>query len=225
MIAVFQNCQISNFDCGTKDLLTVTLTKETASTYIGSHVKTGETLKTIPISFPQNEIEELKGKRAIYTTRIKEDYEKYHEKDLVKTPWGDTYMVVQRFDYLDVDSHAFVTELSEAQKEAIRGKEYCVLKLYKYAIIPGFTPITADNVDAFIGRPIEIRSFMGCTPKDGRYCMICAGKRFELMDYKNASAQFIDVGAVMLTMSMKSMHGTKIDTFTIDSLDDYVLNP
>lgn len=90
---------------------------------------------------------------------------------------------------------------------------------------PGkYEQLTRDNIDNYIGRPVRIRSFMYCAQPDG-YCMKCAGNKFKFLDYRNPGVATIDVGAVFMSMSMKAMHGTKIDSLDLESLNDYVVNP
>lgn len=225
MISVFQDCKITQKDCGTKELLSVTLTKETAGAYLGQNVYTGKKVAVKPISFPAEEIPTLQTQSVIHTTRISNDRTAFNVNDIVQASWGDTYRVISKDEFKSVEDHPFFNDLTEDQKAALSGHPYTLIKLSKISVLDGFEMLTEDNVAQYLNRPIKLRSMMYCTPEDGKYCMVCAGNRFESMDYTNISAQPIDVGAIMLNMSMKSMHGVKLDTFKLGSIDDYVLNP
>lgn len=84
--------------------------------------------------------------------------------------------------------------------------------------------LTRENMNSYLDKPIQIRSIMYCKQKDG-FCRKCAGEYFKNLDFNNIGMQTIDVGAVFLYISMKSMHGTKIETMPLESLDKYCLNP
>lgn len=60
-----------------------------------------------PITFPKEEIANLKGKKHFYTTRVSSDYDKYNLGDTVTTPWGDNYVVDSEDIYDDVKKHKF----------------------------------------------------------------------------------------------------------------------
>lgn len=92
-------------------------------------------------------------------------------------------------------------------------------------ISPGkYEQLTRDNMENYINRPVKIRSFMYCKQPDG-YCMTCAGEKFKALHYTNPGVLTIDVGAVFMAMSMKAMHGVKIDIMELDTLNDFILNP
>lgn len=225
MISVFQDCKITQDNCGTTELLPVTLTRETAGGYLGQNVYTGKKVNSKPINFPASEIPVLQEQDVFHTTRILKDRDAYKVNDIVLTPWGKTYRVVFKNDYTTLDEHPFLSSLTEEQKATIGDHPYSIFRLARIATVDGFEPLTEDNLDQYLNKPIKIRSMMYCKPEDGRYCMVCAGNKFATMNYVNIGAQPIDFGAVMLTMSMKSMHGVKMDTFKLDNIDDYVLNP
>ena len=84
--------------------------------------------------------------------------------------------------------------------------------------------ITNKNIEQYLNCPVEIRSVMYCEAKDG-YCTKCAGQYFADLKYENPAGMMLDVTAVFTTLSMKSMHGTKVNSMQIDSVDDFVLNP
>lgn len=83
--------------------------------------------------------------------------------------------------------------------------------------------ITPENIKSFIGKEIKLRSPMYCESKDG-YCVMCCGKYFKDLGYRNPATLMMDITRVFTTMAMKSMHGKKVDSMTLSSLDEYILN-
>lgn len=79
------------------------------------------------ISFPKEEIDSLKGKDYLYTTRVSDDFDKYSLGDSVNTPWGDKYTVTSEDIYDDVKKHKFYKELTPKQKKLL--KVYDKIKL------------------------------------------------------------------------------------------------
>lgn len=82
--------------------------------------------------------------------------------------------------------------------------------------------LTKDNINNYIDKKVKLRSLMYCKQKDG-YCHICAGEFF-----KNLGQDVIGVLALELTstftkLSLKKMHGTKLSTATIDSLQKFII--
>lgn len=79
-----------------------------------------------------------------------------------------------------------------------------------------------NNIKQYLNKPIKMRSLMYCKQKDG-YCNVCAGEYF-----KNLGQDVIGVLALELTstftkMSLKGMHGIKLKTAEISSLDKYIV--
>ena len=72
------------------------------------------------ISFPKEEIDSLKGKDYLYTTRVSDDFDKYSLGDSVNTPWGDKYTVTSEDIYDDVKKHKFYKELTPKQKKLLK---------------------------------------------------------------------------------------------------------
>lgn len=79
------------------------------------------------ITFPSEEINNLKGKDHLYTTRVSSDYDKYNLGDTVTTPWGDNYVIDSEDIYDDVKKHKFYDELTDEQKKLL--SQYKVMKL------------------------------------------------------------------------------------------------
>ena len=84
------------------------------------------------------------------------------------------------------------------------------------------TTLTDENISNYIDKTVQFRSVMYCIQPDG-YCYKCSGKSFENLEFKSIGTQPIDLGSVFLKLSLKAMHGTKIDSFTVENIDDYVL--
>ena len=91
---------------------------ETADGRIPPEYVTDEELPK-DISFPEEEIDGLKGKDRIYTTRVSSEYGKYHKGDKVKSPWGDVYSVSDRKDMKGLDEHPYMKELTDEQKKLL----------------------------------------------------------------------------------------------------------
>lgn len=82
--------------------------------------------------------------------------------------------------------------------------------------------LTSRNASKFNGTTVKIRSVMYCEEKNG-FCFTCAGDTYRNLDIKAIGATALEMGAAFLTMSMKSMHGTKLSSFTVDNLDQYLV--
>lgn len=225
MVAVFQNCKITGHDCESKQTLSVTPTAMTINSYIGAYMKSDQKLPVKMISFPKEEWERIQNQKIIYTTRISDDKDKYKIGDLVLAPWGKHYNVIDRSVFDDVAQHPFKKDLTPTQIDLLTGKQFAVLKLVLTDVIPGYQPITRENCKSLVGQTIQIRSMQYCKQPYG-FCEVCAGKSFMDLDFTNIGTIPIDIGAVFLALSMKSMHGTKIDSFRIETpeaLDRYFI--
>jgi len=84
------------------------------------------------------------------------------------------------------------------------------------------TTLTDKNMSNYLDKTVSFRSVMYCVQPDG-YCYACSGKSFENLEFKSIGTQPIDLGSVFLKLSLKAMHGTKIDSFVVDNIDNYVL--
>ena len=72
-----------------------------------------ETIKKI--TFPPSEIETIKKQDRIITTRVSADYDKFHEGDLVETPWKVIYKVAKRLEITSIEKHPHYSELTKQQ--------------------------------------------------------------------------------------------------------------
>lgn len=219
MVAVFQNCRIVGDDCGTKDTLTVTPSTYTIGSYIGAYVKTGERTLVKMMNFPVEEHARLSEQDVLYTTRISKDRINFALDDIVSTPWEKTYKIIQAQEFTNVEDHPFIGELTAEQKRQLAGQPFTLFKLARTRVVQGYTPITYDNQKQFVDKTIQIRSMQYCKQPEG-FCPVCSYKSFEDLGFKNSGTQPIDIGAVFLALSMSSMHGTKVDSFRLETLDD-----
>ena len=86
----------------------------------------------LKIDFPKEEIPTLKNQDRIITTRVSDDYDKYHVGDIVRTPWNTVYKIVDRKDFANIKDHPYYKELTIKQRSKIsRYDGYCVLTLEK----------------------------------------------------------------------------------------------
>ena len=85
------------------------------------------------------------------------------------------------------------------------------------------TYLTSNNIKSYIGKKITIRSPFGCKSKDGM-CATCIGKSLAAMDHKSVLGMMILVTSTFMNLSMANMHGTKLTTRRIDSIDNLIYN-
>lgn len=84
------------------------------------------------IAFPTSEIETIKKRDKIITTRVSADYYKFLVSDLVETPWKVIYKVVKRQEITDVKKHPFYSELTKEQIDLLsKYNKIAVLTLEK----------------------------------------------------------------------------------------------
>jgi len=93
-------------------------------------------------------------------------------------------------------------------------------KLYgRYMIIGGTNVLfTKENADKYLGKEVEFRSPAYCLTKDNNICRKCSGE--ELYNYKDGiSLLVLQVGAILLYISMSSMHSAILETRTYNPDD------
>lgn len=79
----------------------------------------------------------------------------------------------------------------------------------------GFTKITSENINQYIGKLIHLRSPAYCKTKDGNFCEVCMGE--DLSRTPNAiHTAAAQPGSVMMNASMKAMHGKALKTVRFD---------
>lgn len=85
-----------------------------------------------------------------------------------------------------------------------------------------YVPILESNKEQFLNKLVAIRSPMVCKQPDG-LCEICSGHSLKQLAYDKPGTMTIDLGAVFLTLSMKAMHGIKVNTYHITELSPFVI--
>ena len=84
------------------------------------------------IHFPVEELEQLKGKTRIITTRVSREYNRYHIKEILKTPWNELYIVAKVDKITDIKEHPFYHNLTKEQIQLIsKYKKIDILTLEK----------------------------------------------------------------------------------------------
>ncbi len=78
------------------------------------------------------------------------------------------------------------------------------------------------NSSRFLNKKVKIRSFMYCKQPDG-FCHVCGGSYFKNIGQDVVGVLALELTSTFLTMSMKNMHGSKVETMNIDNLDRYVV--
>lgn len=74
--------------------------------------------------------------------------------------------------------------------------------------------LTTDNIARYTDIPVILRSPMYCQTKDG-LCYTCVGDRFRTLQIKRVGMLIVDISSTFTTLSMKNMHGTKIELVDI----------
>ena len=82
--------------------------------------------------------------------------------------------------------------------------------------------INEQNQNKYINKPIKLRSFMYCEQKDG-FCHICGGEFFKNLDQDVVGVLALELTSTFTKLSLKSMHGSKLETLKIDNLDKFVI--
>lgn len=67
------------------------------------------------ITFPKEEIPTISKQDRIITTRVSSDYNKFHEGDIVQTPWNKLYKVTNRLEITNIKDHPYYNELTKDQ--------------------------------------------------------------------------------------------------------------
>lgn len=71
------------------------------------------------ISFPPEERAQLKDRHVIITTRVDREYHKYHPGEVVQSPWGGLYRVINCTDIPNLSAHPYYAQLTEDQKKLL----------------------------------------------------------------------------------------------------------
>ena len=67
------------------------------------------------ISFPADEIAQLKTQEVIITTRVDKEYHKYLVGSVLQTPWQQLYQVIGSKDISSVKEHPYYSFLTQKQ--------------------------------------------------------------------------------------------------------------
>lgn len=81
--------------------------------------------------------------------------------------------------------------------------------------------ITEDNIKDLLKGEQVIRSPMYCEAPKG-LCYKCVGEIFRKLSVKQLAAIEIDISSTFLTLSMKNMHGTKLELLELKDLDQFI---
>jgi hypothetical protein len=82
--------------------------------------------------------------------------------------------------------------------------------------------LTPKIINKYIGKKIKLRSVMTCKVKN-YYCFTCADKKYELLNRRMLNLEPIAISSNLMYLYMKSFHGTKVDLYELDSLNEFVL--
>ncbi len=75
--------------------------------------------------------------------------------------------------------------------------------------------ITKDNIKAYIGKKIKLRTYLECIEPNGKYCSTCAGKQGE-DNKKIATILSTENNAIFTNSSMKAMHDKTLSLVEYD---------
>lgn len=94
--------------------------------------------------------------------------------------------------------------------------------LFRNAIVKGkLVQITEENVDELMRTPgVQMRSPQHCKAPSGP-CFTCMGKRFKTLNQRHLTMVAVEVGSYFLRLSLKAMHGIKVGTVEIRSLNEF----
>ena len=85
------------------------------------------------ITFPAEEISQLQGKDCLITTRVSQEYNRYHLGEILQTPWGQLYIVSQVLKLKHVKDHPHYSKLTNEQIQLIsKYKRIDVITLKKH---------------------------------------------------------------------------------------------
>lgn len=76
--------------------------------------------------------------------------------------------------------------------------------------------LTPDNVSAYLGKTVELRSPIYCEYDDPMYCNTCCGDRSYRIGIKNAGLALNIAAGALLNQSLKKFHDVTIKTSAID---------
>ena len=85
------------------------------------------------IDFPVEEIAQLKNNNQLVTTRVSQEYNRYHIGEILESPWKQLYIVANTQKIKNIQDHPYYTELTKEQIQLIaKYKRINVITLKKY---------------------------------------------------------------------------------------------
>lgn len=107
-----------------------------------------------------------------------------------------------------------------------RGKDLILTNKNKSLFIGRYlvdgTVLTPENIDSYVNKKITIRSPMYCQCKDG-LCYKCCDEIIHEAKMENIGMQSLAIADVMVTVAMKSMHSSSINTYKIEDIKDFIV--
>jgi len=95
-----------------------------------------------------------------------------------------------------------------------------------YAVVPGTShkleALDISNKTTFINKTVNLRCALFCKTKAG-FCFTCVGDTYRKLGSERIGADLLEIGAALLTASMKAMHGTKLSSIRVTDIDTYVV--
>lgn len=82
--------------------------------------------------------------------------------------------------------------------------------------------LTAENLQKYIGKQVLLRSPMYCASRNG-YCYTCMDARFKAAEVKLLMIHPIAITSQLLNLSLKKMHGTKVDLLKLEDLNQFTI--
>ena len=79
--------------------------------------------------------------------------------------------------------------------------------------------LTENNIEQYIGKRVTMRCARYCQSKNN-YCYTCMDYRFKSMGIELLNSNPSAISSTLTSMSLKKMHGSKISTFEINTLND-----
>lgn len=120
----------------------------------------------------------------------------------------------------DKDSDCHTKRGIKIKLEPSMAKNY----IYRYIMVNG-KPIklTADNIDKYIGKEVELRSPMTCIRTEkGEICNVCAGDFYYMVDNRAMGLSASRIGNALTKYNMKKFHDNVIKYTDVD-LDDLLM--
>lgn len=80
--------------------------------------------------------------------------------------------------------------------------------------------LNESNVSLYLNKIITLRSLMYCQTKHG-YCYTCAGEMYKSLGTEAIGVLALEIGSTFLLLSMKSMHGTKMESIDLKDITEF----